>query len=120
MSLEVGAPSVQADGPAADRSERVADRASESDGDVGRKPVLDRPTEEHDVLAGERSRRDCAPVDHHDLARGREQGIDEHEDEDGIEAVVADRRGDGVREVGHDRGDQHRGARIEATGTAGV
>ena len=49
--------------------------------------------EEGDVLPRERAGRERAAVDHHDLARGRENGVDDHQHEDGVDAVVADRSG---------------------------
>ena len=96
MTLEVRPSTVEPDRPPSDRTDRIADRARERDRDVRRKPLLDRATEERDVLVGERTRGERSRVDHHELARGREHRVDEHETEHGVEAVVPDRRRDGV------------------------
>ena len=107
MPLEVRPSTVEPDRPPSDRADRVADRARERDRDVRRKSLVDRASEERDVLVGERTRRESARVDHHELARGREHRVDEHEAEDGVEAVVPDRRRDGVGEPAQDGGDEH-------------
>jgi len=49
-------------------------------------------TEEHDVLRGKGARGERARVDHHQLARSREDGVDRHQQEHRIDAVVADER----------------------------
>src|SRR6185436_4474043 len=55
----------------------------------------------------ERAGGDRAAEHHHRLRRGRKDGVHEHEHEDGVEAVVADRGGDRVGELGGDGGDRH-------------
>jgi hypothetical protein len=60
-----------------------------------------------DVLTGERAGRDGASVHHHGLAGGREDGVQQHQQEDRVEPVVAD---DGREEIGdlrEDRRDRH-------------
>ena len=56
--------------------------------------------------AGRRTRSTArAPgVEHHELARGREDRVEQHQEEDRVEAVVTDER----RQGGGDRGQQHR------------
>ena len=69
-----------------------------------RSPCDEVSAEERHALTRERAGRDCAAVDHHDLARRREDGVDDHQPEDRVDARVADPAGDGAR----DRGDHHR------------
>ena len=90
-----GPAAVEADRPADHRPERVADRPGERDRDVapGSPSSIVRPNSV-DVLVRERPGGERAAVDHHELARGRKHGVDEHEQEDRVEAVVADDRGD--------------------------
>ena len=107
MALEVGAAAVQPDRPADDRTDRVADRSGQRHRDVCGEPLVDLHSEEHDVLAGERARCHGARVHHDHLARRREDGVDEHQEEDRVQAVVADRRRDGVGQLAEDGGDQH-------------
>ena len=105
VALEQRPAAVVADRPADERADRVPDRAGE--GHRRRRPRtvrVDRVAEEDDVLPGERAGRERARVDHHELARGREDGVDEHQDEDGVDAVVADE--------GSDRGDDQAGATL--------
>ena len=56
--------------------------------------------EEDDVLPGQCARGEDARVEHHELARGGEHGVDQHQREHGVEAVVADERGQGAGEGG--------------------
>src|SRR5262249_4883070 len=60
---------------------------------------VDAVTEEHHVSRDERARGDGPCVDHHELAPGGHQGGSEHQQKDGIDAVVADEGGE--------RGEQH-------------
>ena len=110
VALQVRPSSVEPDRPASDGADRVADRACERDGDVRRESLVDRASEEHDLLIGEGAGGDGAPVDHDHLARRRQHGVDEHQEEHGVQAVVADRGGDRLRDLAQDGGDEHRGS----------
>ena len=56
--------------------------------------------EEDDVLPGQRARGEDARVEHHELARGREHGVDQHQREHGVQAVIADECGQRAGEGG--------------------
>ena len=112
MSLQVRPAPVEPDRPAHDRAERVADRAGQGDRHVGPGGRVDLVAEDGDVGAGERPGRDRASVDHHELARGGQDRVDEHEEEHGVEAVVPDDAGDGLGDRVHRR-DSTRGRRSE-------
>ena len=113
VPLEVRAPAVEADRPAHHRAERVADRPGERDREVRGPALVDRAPEERHLLVRERSRGERAAVDHDELARRRQHGVDEHEQEDRVEAVVPDDRRDGVGQLAEDRGDEHRGSLVQ-------
>ena len=99
VSLEPRAAQVVAERPAADRADQVADRPGDRDREVRGQPALELVPEERDRLGRERARGDGAAVDHHDLACRREDGVDQHQEEHRVEAVVADRVGDPRRDV---------------------
>ena len=61
------------------------------------------PPQDDAEPAGAARRPDRARVEHHDLARGREDGVDRHQPEHGVDAV----RGDGGGEARGDRGQEH-------------
>ena len=107
VALEERTAPVHSDPPAPDRSDRVPDRAGEGDREVRGKARLQLPPEDDDALAGERAGSDRTAVDHHRLARRGEHGIDRHQQEDRIEAVVADDRGEGIGDPAQDRSDKH-------------
>src|SRR3954471_5641033 len=93
VALEEGPAAAEADPPAEDRPELVADHARQHDGDERRQP---RPVPAEDVDAvRQRARGEGAGVDHHELARRGEDRVDEHQDEDGENAVVGEPRGHG-------------------------
>src|SRR5712691_6158520 len=98
VALEQRAAAVKADRPAADGPKQVPDGARERDRDVRGKPAPKLCAEDRRARA-ERTRREGASHHHHELARGREDGIDEHQHEDGVEPVVADERGDRPRQA---------------------
>src|SRR5207248_288650 len=83
--------------------DEVAERPGQSDDDPGPEVGGDAPAEEDDVLPGERAAGDRAAVDHHELARGGEDGVHEHEQEDGVHAVIADESRDRARDGGERR-----------------
>src|SRR5690348_7807570 len=87
--------SLAPDRPAGDRADDVAESSRERHHQERREARLDLVAEEDDVLRGERTRGECARVDHYQLARGREDRVDRHQHEDGVHAVVADERRDG-------------------------
>ena len=111
VALQERAAAAHADPPAEQRADRVADRARTRHREVRRKALLDLVPREDDVLAHEGARGDGARVHHHRLAGGRKDRVDEHQREDRVEPVVADRRRDGVGDAGQDRAEQHRGGR---------
>ena len=60
------------------------------------------------MLAREGSGGHGAGIKHDQLARRGEHRIDDHQQEDRVEPVVADRGGDRLRDLTQDRGDEHR------------
>ena len=67
---------------------------------------VDVRAEERDVVRrGERARGDRAGVEHDELAGRREDGVDRHQPEDGVDAVGGDLRG----EARGDARDEHGG-----------
>ena len=109
MAFDQRTASVVADAPAEHRPERVAGNARQRHDDEAPEVRVDLPAEEDDVLARERPCRERAGVEHDELARGRQQRVDQHQGKDGVEAVVADKRSQGVRDGRGHRGEQHRG-----------
>src|SRR5215211_155938 len=97
---------VAPDCPAADRADHVARRSRRRDRNVRRESRRDLPAEEHDA-ARERPRSERAAVDHHELARRRQYGVHEHQQEDGVEAVIPNRVGDGLGDPGEGGGERH-------------
>ena len=107
VSLEERTATVQADPPAPDRSDRVADRAGDGDREVGGKARLELPPEEDDALPRERAGRDGAAVHHHELAGRRQDRVDHHQQKDRVEPVVADDGGEEIGDLAQNRGDGH-------------
>ena len=101
---------------AADRPDQVADRARERHREVGREAALELVAEERHRLAGEGAGGDRARVDHDELAGRGEHRVDQHQEEDGVEAVVPDhvrdRVGEAVQEVAEGVRDEHRRGRL--------
>ena len=64
---------------------------------------MDAGAEKVDVLTGECGGRERSRVQHHQLARRGEDGIQRHQEKDGVDAVVPDQRGERAR----DAGDRH-------------
>ena len=102
-----GPAAAAADLPADHGADQVAERAGERDREVRGEARRERVAEQRHRLPRDRARGDRAAVDHHDLARGREDRVDQHQEEDGVEAVVADRARDRVGDAAED-GEQHR------------
>ena len=99
VPLEIRTAAAAADLPAdhgADRGSRSCRRARSRGRrgspaeNVWPKSVTDWPAIAPDAIG--------AAVDHHDLAAGREDRVDHHQQEDGVEAVVADRTGSAMLE----------------------
>src|SRR6266540_813677 len=103
--LQQGPAAVEADRPAADGAHQVAERAGERHHHISPEVGRDPRPEEVDVLPGERRRGQRTRVDHDELARRWKHGVDRHQEEDGVDAVVSDQRGEGAR----DAGDRHFG-----------
>src|SRR5215207_4738993 len=101
VALEVWPPAVDPDRPAEYRADRVPDRPRKYHRHPRAETVVELVPEEHDTR-GERTCRERAGVHHHQLARGREHRVHEHEQEDRVQAVVTKQLND---PVGHDRGD---------------
>src|SRR3954465_614157 len=99
MALRERPPAGAADPPADHRAEQVAQRPGERHRHVRPAAGLDAVAEEHDVLRGEGARGERARIDHHQLAGSREDRVDRHQQEDRVDAVVADegRNGAGDR-----------------------
>src|SRR5688572_27148808 len=97
---ERSAPEI-ADAPAEKRAEHVTEHPRERHRHVGPCGRLDRLPEERHLVAREGADRDRARIEHHELARRSDDGVDEHQQDDRIQAVVADRRGHGVRYLVH-------------------
>ena len=95
VALEQRPPAVAADRVADQRTDEVADRSREGDHEKGGHPPAELVAEErHVTFRDERAGRERAPVEHHDLARSREHGVDHHQEEDGVHAVRGDLRGE--------------------------
>ena len=98
VPLDERAPAVAADHPADDRADDVAQRAGQGHGHVRPARIGDVVAEEDDVLRGKCPGGERARVEHHQLARGREDRVERHQREDRVDPVVADERGDGARD----------------------
>ena len=86
--LEQRPAAVEPDPPADDRADEIAERAGEGERDVRAGAEADVPAEDRDaVCGGEDAGCDRARVEHHDLARRREDRVDRHQPEDGVDAV---------------------------------
>ena len=107
MSLEKRPAAVQADPPASDRPDRVAERSGGRDGEVRGKARLELPAEEDDALPGESAGGDSASVHHHRLAGRGQDRVDGHQQKDGVEPVVADDGGEEIGDLAQNRGDRH-------------
>src|SRR5205823_5577250 len=92
--LEQRPAAVGADPPADDRAGEIADRAGERHREERPEGRRDPRSEERHVLGRERAGRERAGVDHDELARRREDRVDRHQGEDGVQTVVADEGGD--------------------------
>ncbi len=86
------------------RADRVSDRAGEGDREIGGETGRELVTEQCHRLTGQRARGHGAAVEHHELARGGKHGVDHHQREHRVEAVVADQ----VRQRRRKRADVHR------------
>src|SRR4051812_24623719 len=104
VAVEQRAAAVEADPPADDRADEVAERSRKRDGEIRAEPVRQIRSEEGERRT-ERTRGDGAADDHHELARRRQDSIDRHQDEDRIEAVIADL----VRQRARDAREKHAG-----------
>src|SRR5262245_3214781 len=107
VTLDERPAAVVADRPAGDRAQGVADRPRGHHDGVRLPPRLHLTAEDDDVLPDERTGRECPGVEHHELARRREDRVHEHEQEDGVDAVVADERCQRIGDRLRDRGDEH-------------
>src|SRR6478752_4486598 len=110
VALEEWPAPVPADRPADEGADEVAERPGKSERDVGTGTKADPRTEQrHPVRGREDSRCDCARIQHHELARGREEGVDRHQAEDGVDAVIrycgGEARGDAREEHRADTSD---------------
>src|SRR5262245_17570181 len=104
VSLDERTPAVEADRPADDRADGLAGYPRRGDRDVAPEVGVDLVAEQDDVLAGQGARGEDARIEHHELARGRKDRVDQHQREHGVQPVVADEVGQGAREGGQ----QHR------------
>jgi hypothetical protein len=93
-ALEQRAPAAQPDPPADDAADGVAERPGERHHDERPRAEADLRAEEGDVVRGaEDARGDGSRVQHHELARRGEDGVDRHQHEDGVGAVRRNLRG---------------------------
>src|SRR3954451_6662463 len=100
VAFEQGPSSVAADRPADERAHEIAERAREGERDIGAGAVADPASEERHALAGRGDpRSDRSGIEHHELARRREEGVDRHQPEDGVDAVIRHRGGEARRDA---------------------
>src|SRR6478672_11576142 len=117
VALEQRPAPVAADRPAYEGAHEIAERPSKSKRDVGTGSEADPRTEQRYPVRGrEDSRGDCARVQHHELARRREEGVDRHQAEDGVDAVIRYRGGEARR----DARKEHRADTSDAWGSRTV
>src|SRR6266508_3444830 len=102
-SFEERPAAIETDCPAADRADEVAERPCQRHRDIRPDARGDAGPEEIDELRRERPGGQRPGVDHDELARSRERGVDRNQQKDGVEAVVSDQRGQEAR----DAGDRH-------------
>src|SRR6185312_3840542 len=90
VALEERPPAAAADRPADERAGEVAERPGEREHDVALGPGLHDVAEDDGLRAGDRARGERAGEEHRQLAADREEGVDRHDHEDRVGAVVAD------------------------------
>jgi hypothetical protein len=93
VALDERAPTANADDPAEQRAGEVADRAGDRQHQIALQPRGQRHAEDDRLLPGDGACRQDARVEHDQLAARRQQRVDGHEHEDGVHAVLGDRRG---------------------------
>ena len=88
VAVEERPSAAAADRPADERAGEVAERPGEREDDVALGPGRHDVAEDDRLRAGDRARGERAGEEHHQLAADRQEGVDRHDREDRIGAVV--------------------------------
>jgi hypothetical protein len=105
VTFDQRAAAARADSPPDERAGEIAERSDGREDKKALDPRCELHAEQRRVLAGDRARAERPGVEHHQLAADRKQGIECHQAEHDVGAVVGYPTGDLARHAGgyHER-----------------